>query len=92
MKTKDIIFAVLMAILLVGVSVTGIVALSAQGEIAELKDEIKGLESTDSEIIAKQIEHEEKIEIMVDLWETQVEYNELNLEMWDIQMELNEFI
>ena len=89
---KDIVIIVVMAILLVGVSVTGMVVLSVQSEITELKKEIKDLESTDSEIIAKQIEHEEKIEIMTNLWETQVEYNELNLEMWDIQMELNEFI
>ena len=71
---------------------SGIMAYTADEHITELENEIDHLEGIIIDHSEKIQLHEEDLQVMKELWKTQVEYNEVNTEMWELQMMLNEYI
>lgn len=85
METKDIIFGIIAIILIVGLVVTGSIAVNTSNEIIDMKADI----NTNQEVLGA---HQEKIDIMTELWEIQAEYNTINTELWELQLIINEYI
>ena len=106
MELKDGIFVLVSIILLIAVGVAGAIAISASNEVGNMKAEMERISDSNECLLNEQqtlkesvdtneeaIEaHQEQIDIMIELWGTQIEYNEINAEMWEIQLVLNEYI